>query len=633
MWDEEHDKEMMRNQMIAIGLMVLLLVGWYFFFVPQQALRPPVGDVPTQVTGTANPLAEREVVASAPGGQISRAVASEDGNAWPYLPPIPQQPDPFEDEIVIADDALRLVFTRIGGRLKRASVLLGEDGIDTIQMIPDGGGKLDTETVYPLGLRFTDPSIGDGLDWRRFDAEVDPSGRSVQFSLELPGAARIRKTFTLSEKLHVLDLRIEYENKESASRVLGMDATPAYILNWGPEVVTGNEGGRFTESIIWRTESGNELLPVTDLPIKGGNPNERLIPGAQWIGQQGKYFIAAIRPREQIGDGWAEGTASEIRFGMTVPRFEVRPGEIHTNDFELYLGPMHLGSLSQAWPTLSTALRFFPSVDAMDAFAKLLLRILNWFHGHTIANYGVAIVLLTVLVRMVMLPLTLKSMRSMKRMQLLAPEIEKLKEKYGEEQQELSKAMMELYRERGVNPLGGCFPMLLQMPVFIALYRMLWNAFELRGASFLWIKDLSQPDHLFPMPFMEGVPFLGQYLSHFNLLPLLMGAAMILSMKIMPTSGPAQNQQQKTMMTLMPIFFAVISFNFSAGLNLYVLTSTILGMVQQHFVNPGKINEEKLKLKKAKQKKRGQHFYARAKERQRQQAKAGKKRKKAKKQA
>lgn len=199
-----------------------------------------------------------------------------------------------------------------------------------------------------------------------------------------------------------------------------------------------------------------------------------------------------------------------------------------------------------------------------------------------------------------------------------------------------------------MNPLGGCLPMFLQMPIFIALYRMIMNAFEMRGATFLWITDLSEPDHLFALPFLGGVPFIGQYIDHFNLLPILMVVAMVISMR-MNSSSATQNPQQQMMMRIMPVFFGVISYAFSAGINLYVLTSTVLGIVQQQVINRSKGPEPALvtgtgtgtgitptKKKKTKpkstledvRKKRKQHFYTRAQERKRQQVKEAKKQKK-----
>jgi len=211
--------------------------------------------------------------------------------------------------------------------------------------------------------------------------------------------------------------------------------------------------------------------------------------------------------------------------------------------------------------------------------------------------------------------LTWKSMLSMKKMSKLAPEMEKLKAECGDDQQELQKRMMELYRERGVSPLGGCLPMLLQMPVFIALYRMLWSAFELRGAPFmLWITDLSEPDRLLMLPFKIPLPFSELPLESLNLLPILMAVAMVVSQKLMPMSGPVQNQQQKVLMTFMPIFFAVITYNMASGLNLYILVSTLLGIAQNFLIQGMDVDVEPVKRKKPA---KPRHFYDLARARQR----------------
>lgn len=634
MWDDDHDKDMMRNQMTAIILMTALLMAWFYFFMPQPAVRPPAPppqQAPFDQSGQQPPSAQ-----STPAPGESGREAAEGG--WLALPPVPQQRDPFEDEVVIQDRNLVLTFTRIGARLKRAVVLLGEKGMDEVQLVPEQFERLDTEAVYPLGLKFSDDDIGEALDLRRFDYTVDPSGAAVTFALEIPGQAIIRKHFSLTTDTYVLKLSVDYENLESEPRRLGLDTTPAYTVNWGPSVDAGGNGNRFQPSFLWRKDQVNELLPQKDVQPQGGVLTEKRIPEVEWVAYKSKYFLVALKPETGPGfersDAWITGAGKTFRFGLTTPRFELAPGQVQSNAFLIYMGPMELDSLKHAWDGLPTALRFFDWPDLMDQFAKLLLRILNWFHNNIVANYGFAIIFLTVLVRTIMYPLTLKSMRNMKKMQALAPEIEKLREENKDDQQEISKKMMELYKERGINPLGGCFPMLLQMPVFIALYRMLWNAYELRGAPFLWVEDLSQPDRLFHMPFMRDLPFVGQYLEYFNILPLLMGAAMVISVKIMPASGPAQNPQQKMMMTFMPIIFSVICYPMAAGLNLYVLTSTILGMVQQRFVRISTAEEAPAKkpvkdVEKIR-KKRKQHFYTRAKERQRQQAKSSKDKSKAK---
>ena len=627
MWDDQNDKEMMRNQILAIVVVSVLFLVYFNFFMPQPVpvQAPPPQEQSTDVAGLRpDERAPRETASTTdPAREATPGV-------WPYLPPVPEQLDPFEDEVILRDADLELVFTRIGGRLKQARVLLGENGDDTVELIPETLDIPDTEAVYPLGLRFTDDSLGDEIDKRRFEYVLDPSGLSVTFTLELPGAAVIRKSFNLTQRRHVLDVEIEYENLEDGPRKLGLDVIPAYILNWAPGLSDGDEDGRFQSTFIWRRGIENESMQPKKVPDSVDSSGYKRIPTADWVAYRTKYFMAALKPEFNPSDAWIRGDASEQFLGVSAPKFQLGPGAVQSHRYSVYVGPMHLGSLSEAWENLPSALRFFESVDSMDWFAKLLLRNLNWWYGF-IPNYGVAIILLTVLVRLIMLPLTIKSMRSMKRMQILAPEMKELQEKYKDDQQELGRKTMELYKERGINPLSGCFPLLLQMPVFFALYRMLWNAFELRSAPFLWIDDLSQTDRLFHISFLKDLPLIS-YFEYFNLLPLLSCLAMVASMKLAPTSGPANNPQQKMMMRIMSIFFAVIMYNIASGLNLYVFTSTVLGMAQQYFVKPA-ISKEAEKPKKSiqdKRKKRKQHFYTRAKERQRQLAKEAKKKQKVK---
>jgi YidC/Oxa1 family membrane protein insertase len=177
--------------------------------------------------------------------------------------------------------------------------------------------------------------------------------------------------------------------------------------------------------------------------------------------------------------------------------------------------------------------------------------------------------------------------------------------------------MMELYRERGVNPFGGCLPLLLQMPVFITLYRMLWSAFELRRAPFLWMVDLSEPDRLFKLPFSIPIPFSGGNLDAVNLLPILGAVAMLLSTEFMnPSATAMQNPQQKMMMRFMPVIFSVFMYNLASGLNLYILISTILGIAQSQIIQRMDIKVDTTK-KKTTTAHRPQHFYAAAQARKR----------------
>jgi len=629
MWDEEQDREGMRRQMTAIFLIGGILLAWMMFFSPQKPVVEPES-IPQELEPVSGAARADEPTA---GAVATADVVDGQTLPWPGLPPVPTDVFLETDEIVIENDKVSMVFTRIGGRLKQADMLLGEEG--SIQLVPEAPELPDTEAVYPLGLRFSHSSLRDELDFRRFEAEVNEYGDSVLFTLELPGNASIRKRFTLAEDSYLLDIDVEFENLEGSPRALGLDREPSYILNWGPGMISREEGTYFKPSMLWLKEDKIDHQYINKLPDAGVVPEDQRILDMDWMGYRSKYFLAALRNNsgeESVDDAWYEGNQAEFRFGIMTPQFNIAPGEVHGSSYQLFLGPMQKSTLGNTWSGLDRSLTFFDYPKLLDSFAKLLLQNLNWWNSFGfVANYGVAIIMLTLVVRIVMLPLTLKSMRSMRAMQALQPEMKELQELHKDDQQELSKAMMELYRERGANPFGGCMPMLLQMPVFIALYRMIWYAFEIRGADFLWIKDLSIPDRLYHFEFLADVPLLS-FFEYLNILPLLMIVAMVLSFKLSPTSV-VQNPQQKIMMTIMPVFFGVISYQFSAGLNLYVLTSTVLGIVQQQFArmgDPPKPPEKKKKKKSIEdvKKDRKKHFYNRAQERKRQQAKADKKGKK-----
>ena len=201
----------------------------------------------------------------------------------------------------------------------------------------------------------------------------------------------------------------------------------------------------------------------------------------------------------------------------------------------------------------------------LETLAAPLLDLLRMIYGY-VGNYGVAIIILTTIVRLVLFPLTFKGMKSMKRMQQLTPRMKKLQEKYKNNKEKLNKEMMELYRKNRVNPLGGCLPMLLQLPVFFALYSALSSAVELRHAPFIfWISDLSQPDGLV-------------------ITTILMGASMYIQQKMTPQTAMMDSTQAKVMQML-PFIFTIFPFTFPSGLTLYWGTSNILSIAQQQIIN------------------------------------------------
>ncbi|HRK35474.1 MAG TPA: membrane protein insertase YidC [Candidatus Hydrogenedentes bacterium] len=611
--DDQREKEAARNQLIVFVTMAVMLMTYFYYFVPQRPTQTPGQVVETVAVEQQNAMSrgvalesaatpEVPVAEGAPSATTPATAAPATG--WPYLPPVPTDTDPAADEVTIKKDDMELVFTRIGGRLKRASLMFGEHGEDRIQLIPESTLP-DTQSVYPFGLRFSSEALRDEIDRRRFEIE-SRSETEVVFALTLPNAAVIRKRFAFTEAPHVINATVEYKNAEGETRILGRDQDPAFVFTWGPNINSQDLLKGIQQALVWRTGSENQILGTANMePEEDALVFTKRMLDIEWLAIRSAYFIVAMKPAEGTGLGIALGNPQEFRFGLAVPRTEISPGDTLVRSFDIYIGPSHLGNLKKAWPTLDTGLQFFEYPALLDWFAKLLLQILNWCYYNVYANYGIAIILLTVAVRLVMFPLTLKQMKTMKRMQMLAPEMEKLKAQYGNDPQEMQRKMMEMYKEYGMNPAAGCLPMVLQLPVFIALYRMLWSAYELRGAPFFgWIIDLSEPDRLFHIPALGQLPWIFHHLEYVNVLPLLSALAMVISVKFTPMSTPMQNQQQKILMTVMPVIFCLFCYSLASGLNLYILISTLLGIAQSwvlHFQDVAK--PEKVVPKKR------QHFY------------------------
>jgi YidC/Oxa1 family membrane protein insertase len=267
----------------------------------------------------------------------------------------------------------------------------------------------------------------------------------------------------------------------------------------------------------------------------------------------------------------------DFSVNLQTKRISIIPQGKKQHDYVLFLGPKKESILKQ-YDGLLVLLEY----GWTTSICKILIKILNVFYGF-IPNYGIAILLLTLLVKMILFPLTRKSQMSMFKMQQLQPLIGKLKEKYKGDKQRMGQEQMKLFKQHGVNPMSGCMPIMLQMPVFFALFRTLQLSFEMRQAPFvLWISDLSKPDTLIYLPFT--IPFLGDGL---NILPIVMGIASFVQMKLTPktiSGDDAQAKMQQRMMQMMPIIFPFILYTMPSGLTLYWTTSTLISIGEQMFI-------------------------------------------------
>ncbi|MBW2333951.1 MAG: membrane protein insertase YidC [Deltaproteobacteria bacterium] len=312
--------------------------------------------------------------------------------------------------------------------------------------------------------------------------------------------------------------------------------------------------------------------------IKVKKLKDKLFSGQiSWIAYEEAYFMTAIISEEDK-KATVKGTTlpdGEVRITYITPSLNLRQHQKATESFTLYLGPRDLDILKALNKKLEKAINF----GWFDIIAKPLLVSLRFFNKY-LSNYGLSIILLTIIIKILFWPLTHKSYQSMKEMRKLQPMMAKIREKYKGNKQEMQKQLMGLYKTYKINPMGGCLPMIVQIPVFFALFRVLPNSIELRHAPFvLWIKDLSAPDRLFSFPFQ--IPFMAAPYG-IPVLTLIMGASMFLQQKMTPTTG---DPTQAKMMMLLPIVFTFMFINFPSGLVLYWLVNNALSIAQQYRIN------------------------------------------------
>jgi len=291
-----------------------------------------------------------------------------------------------------------------------------------------------------------------------------------------------------------------------------------------------------------------------------------------WAGFADTYFARIMIPLRKEGVTEDEEVTNNTLFQrLNIQPVEIAPGATQNLKYKIYIGPKQYDLLRDYGDNLGKNLDKAVEFGMLWFFVSPLLVILKAFHSIPPHNWGIAILLLTLLVRVVFYPLMAKQYTSMKAMQALQPKMKELREKYKDDKDKLNVEMMSLYKVHKVNPLGGCLPMVIQLPVFFALYRVLYVAIELRHAPlFLWINDLSAPETLFIIPAFGGV--------HFGIGPLLMGVTMFVQQKMTPqTADPAQAK----MFMFMPLIFTALSFGFPSGLVLYWTFSNLLGILQQ----------------------------------------------------
>jgi len=431
--------------------------------------------------------------------------------------------------------------------------------------------QVNNKDGYGLSLGFLGENIPN-IEWGSY--KVNPQNIAVRageepesliYEWESPQGIRIRTEFLFYADKYEIGLSVTVANKSDYV----IDDTLLFNIAHVPQGKKGRYGS-FEGMALFL---GNKLEEVKAGKIEG----KQFLGQISWIAYEEPYFMTAI-----ISENDKKATAKaavlpdgEIRISYIPPPFNLGKDQSMTKTFALYLGPRDLYILKTLNKNLAKAINF----GWFDIIAKPLLVALRFFNKY-LSNYGLSIILLTILIKILFWPLTRKSYQSMKEMRKLQPMMAKIRERYKNNKQEMNKQLMGLYKTYKINPMGGCLPMLVQMPVFFAFYRILPNSIELRHAPFvLWVNDLSAPERLFSFPFT--IPVMAPPYG-IPVLTLLMGASMFLQQKMTPMTGdPAQAK----MMMLLPIVFTFLFINFPSGLVLYWLVNNILSIAQQYRIN------------------------------------------------
>ncbi|GGE63576.1 membrane protein insertase YidC [Streptosporangium jomthongense] len=465
--------------------------------------------------------------------------------------------------ISVRTDVLDLVIDRVSGNLVRSSLLAYDkslNGDEPLKLLNNTENRFYVLESGLIGQNGPDsakngqPPVYE-TDAASYQLAEGENELTVDLVHTMENGVKITKRYEFARDSYEISVRYLVENRSNENWQANF--TGKIVRDQSPDPTAQNSMGikAFLGLVISSPEDPYEKYDFGDL--EDNRINTTVTNG--WMAFLQHYFLAAWVPeRDQPAQFQTTRRGPLHVMGFVYPATTVAPGETAEIGARAYVGPKIIDRLEAVAPNLDRTVDF----GWLFFISLPLFIILEWFHG-LVGNWGVAIILLTVLVKAVFFKLSATSYRSMGRMRAVAPQLTRLKELYGDDRQRMSQEMMALYKKEKINPLGGCLPILVQMPVFISLYWVLFESVQLRHAPFiLWIQDLSVMDPYF-------------------ILPILMGASMMLQMSLNPT--PPDPMQAK-IMKLMPVVFTIFFLWFPAGLVLYWLVNNILSISQQWYI-------------------------------------------------
>ena len=546
----------------VIALIVFSFSALFLWEAWQRHNAPLPVPHPAVTAGASAP----STVPSMPAPGTSSTPAAAPGVAPPPAPPVSRSDAASLPPVHVTTDLLDVEIDPVGGDIRRLTlreVHAAQDPTKPLTLLaPDPQHYFVTES----GLLGDDlPNHNTVYEPEQTSYRLAPGEDTLEVRLRArnAGGNEVVKRYVFRRGKYVFDLAYEVTNR--GAKPLPAFAYYQFLRDGNPPsqdaAQTSHFGGvtTFTGPALYTNESKYEKIQFKDID-KGKMPEPRKARDG-WIAIVQHYFVSAWIPKSGTEREYFTKRVGDNRYttGVVVPMGTIAPGATASVDVSSYIGPQEKDRLAATAPGMDLVVDY----GWLKVLAVPIFWILKTIHG-VVHNWGWSIILLTILIKLTFYPLNAKAGRSMAQMKVLAPKMEKLKELYGDDRQKLNQAMMELYRTEKINPLGGCLPIVVQIPVFIALYWVLLGSIELRHAPWLgWIHDLSAPDPYF-------------------VLPIVYAASMFLQTRINPQ--PADPVQAKVMM-IMPIMFSVFFLFFPSGLVLYWVCQNLLSIVQQWHIN------------------------------------------------
>ena len=525
---------MEKRTLIALLLALIILFGFQYFFSPKEPPAPPKEAAPAKETPAK--VEQAPAKPSAPGTPKAEV-------------PAPSTPAKVTKTYDVETPLLKVTLSDLGGAITSVRLLKYKEKLGS----PEGKELIEDIKPYqriPMlvesqnGQTATDATV---FVPDRDSLIIKDAPESITFAGALTNGKKVKKIYTFYPDRYTIGLQVTVENLDPDRTYLdlamiSMKEKPSYSFK-----------GPFTYD-------GKSLNQID----KFDKPHD-LNKTYTYAGFDEGYFAFIWIPEEASKPSLK---IEEVNQMIPIERLRLDKPDVSG---QLYFGPRDIGILK------SLNIRAEKIVDFgwFDVVAKPMLWGMNWVNKYT-HNYGIDIILLTILIKIIFYPLSLKSYKSMKEMQKLQPQIAKLREKYKNDKEKLNKEMMSIYKTKGINPLGGCLPMVIQIPVFFALYKVLIGAIEFRHAPFmLWINDLASPEDLFSFS-------VAGYTVPLRVLPLVMGITQVLQQKMTPTTA---DPMQEKMMLFMPIVFTFLFWGFPSGLVLYWLVNNVISIAQQMYIN------------------------------------------------